>query len=248
MRTATHLLAGLGLALALGGCGGGEPALPPIDYGTGTGTLRVDGTVQSDPTGGFQNPSTADKFRTDFEVRVRKMVGGVLTDLTGTEAVVRFTVGGVAVGVPWDAGRGRYYVSQNGLVADVRVELTVETPAGDALRSLARRAPSLHFFTNPTPGAQISLAALAGGPFTVTWSRASAADLAELRFSNMNDTVVPDTGSYAVANADIAQNPPATEPCRLRRTNSVLAAPGAALGGSHLDTRITQEFDVEIVP
>lgn len=248
MRPITHLVAFSVLALALAGCGGDDSSPAPIDYGTGTGTLRVDASVQSEPAGGFQNPSTADRFTTEYEVRVRKMVGGVLTDLTGPEATVRFSVGGLTVDVPWDAVQGRYYVRQNGLVADVRVDLTVETQAGDALRSLARRAPGLHVFTNPTPGAQISLGALAGGPFTVTWSRAAAADLAELTFS-LFDGVVGDTGSFSMANASFDhQDVPTTETCRLRRANSVLAAPGAALGGSMLETRIVQELDVQILP
>ncbi len=234
MRTISYLLAASILGLAA--CGG-EPA--PLNAGTSSGTLLVDARVRATPTLGIDNSGAAANFQTDITVNVWKVVPGS-PNVPVTGAVVKVKIGNTQYTIPAGNQPQRYsYAVPGGFTTDM-VYLDVDSGA-DFVHGVARKAPGIQVFTNPTSGQSVSIAGLAGAPFHVTWTRPAAADIAELQVSQYNQQVT-DNGAVDVPAANFQTGD--AQDCTLRRTNAVQIYSAA---GSSLEVEIDQNEKINVV-
>jgi len=235
MRTISHLF--VVLLFGLAACGGDQA---PSNAGSSSGTLQVTATVTASPTLGIQNSKTADQFQTDISVRVWRVIPPA-APVAVPGATVKVKVGNNDYLVPAGNRPELYRISIPGGFTDQMVTLNVDSGA-DFVHGVARKAPGIQVFTNPTPGQSVSIAGLAGGPFHVTWTRPAAADIAQLRVSQY-DQQVDDSGAFDVPAANIQQGD--AQDCRLRRTNVVQIN---SFAGSQLEVMVQQDLSINVVP
>jgi len=237
MRTTSHLLLLASAVLTLVACGGDQVNSSP---GTSSNTLLVQASVTSSPTLGIQNSKTGDQFQTDITVRVWRVIPGS-PNVALAGAVVKAKIGNSEYVIPAGNRPELYRYSVPGGANDLLVTLNVDAGV-DFVHNVQRRAPGIQVFTNPLPGQSVSIAGLAGQPFHVTWTRPSAADIAQLRVSQY-DQQVADTGSNDIPVANIQQGD--AQECSLDRTNSVQILSSA---GSQLDVTVRQSLSINVVP
>jgi hypothetical protein len=226
------------LLLGLAACGGDQA---PSNIGTSSTTLRVTATVTASPTLGIENSKTSDQFETEMVVDVFKVVPPA-APVPFPGATVKVKIGNTEHVLDPVINRSeRYRLVVPGGFTDQMVTLNVDAGA-DFVHGVARKAPGIQVFTKPLPGESVSIAGLGAQPFTVTWNRPAAADIAQLHVSQF-DQQVADSGSADVPAANLQQGD--ARECRLTRTNTVQVN---SVAGSQLDVRVRQSLSVNIVP
>lgn len=203
------------------------------DPGTGSTTLLVDADVLASPV--VPNASKAQDFTTTFRVRLER-AGSTVT--TGT-VTVQSSQG--AVPLTYTGEGNRWVGIQNGYSEVYRLDVTADA---DFLESVRVDGPSVHYLTAPLPGATVDTRA----PVMVTWARSGAAETARLDTDQLDELVVPDTGSYSIPIGGFKSKRDGVEQERVRIERSQRVTPTGALAGSEMRVTIRNEISVVVAP
>ncbi|CAN5382759.1 hypothetical protein BH11MYX1_BH11MYX1_06690 [soil metagenome] len=225
------LCLGLMFLVACGGSSGSGDS-----PGSGTSTLLVTGEATATPR--ISNARAASDFDTDFAVVVELAGAAVSTGtvtVTGSGAPTALTFTASNGGGHWEGAASGY---------DQSYQLEVKS-GPDAVSGVIVDGPDIQVITSPTAGASLDSVL----PFTATWDRAAAADIARVQAGDNGNAVdVPDTGSYTVSAGTLHadKDQARTNTFRITRTNRI--SPAGAVTGSQFTVGVVNELDVVAAP
>lgn len=197
------------MAMMAAGCGDGTgPRLGENNNpGGGTATLLVDAEIDGEDEG--------NGFITEFEASIRNASGQPVTGATVT--FQNSSLGTVTL-TETPLGSGEYYAIRPTFPSG---EFRLDVVRGsDRVTGVVIQNPGMHTITAPARNATVS----AGQPLTVTWTRPSKAQSAEVETENFGPVALEDVGTYTIAGT----NNPANGDQRIRifRRNEVDIAGG----------------------
>ena len=222
--------------LSLLGCG--SSALVGENPGTGTNTLEIRAEVAAVET--IPNASAPNDFNVEFIVVVTR--GGQPV----TDATVKITPGG---GAPLSlvhqgAGQsGRYSASRVGY--DSTYVLDVVT-GGDNVLGARIVSPGIHTFTKPSSGEVVA----PRQDLLVTWLSLEAADETSIDTKEMDQTAIPDSGTFIVNGVNLVGEEDKQKQGRIRlwRANRVGLTGGVGSSELKVSIRNRLEFLIDVEP
>lgn len=223
--------------ISITACGTSDPLEPGSgdQFGTGTQTLLVKGTVSARPR--ISNAKLAADFDSEFRVQLS------LNDVPVSTGTVTMRSAGRTVPLAWkDNGQSSGHWEANAAGYDEVYQLDVSS-GSDNVNGVIVDGPDIHVINAPTAGAALD----STQSITVTWDRLETTD--EARFSAESDeVVVPDTGSYAMSPRTLRADKDKAKTNRLRLTRANRVSPAGAVVGSSMSVTVVNELEVVAMP
>lgn len=223
--------------ISITACGTSDPLEPGSgdQFGTGTQTLLVKGTVSARPR--VNNAKLAADFDSEFRVQLSLGDVPVSTGSVTMRSAMR------TVPLAWrDNGQGTGQWEASAAGYDEVYQLDVSS-GGDNVSGVIVDGPDIHTITAPTAGAALD----STQAITVTWDRIETTD--EARISAENDgIVVPDSGTYTMSPRTLRAEKDKTKTNRLRITRTNRVSPAGAVAGSSMAVSVANEIEVVAMP